>query len=372
MSRGEQHGSMELDPWFEALSWRATLRDAKDEDLAGAVGREWQAWYADAENCRAFDAAIQVHADRDLYRKRARPGKAELDADEYDLSVPIAEWRKTSALSNCRKRRSTIGRGRWFLAGGIAATLAAIAMLVVLPPARLRPESGPGNPVDYATDVGHLKEVHLQDGSSIVLGGQTRLSVAFSGHSRRVRLFEGEAWFKVAHDRHWPFVVSVGASTITDVGTAFVVTRDSDRVFVTVTEGTVAISGPARGPPASGLNQGTVPRPAAFEPIQVTRGEGLSLGTDGALGPVRPTDTHAATAWIHGRLIFYDMPLRYVVEAVDRYSSRHIVVDPSAGALRFGGVVYDDEITDWLNSLETIFPITVKSQGTDLRIEMRH
>lgn len=372
MSRREEDDPMDFDRWSEALSWRAILHDAKEEDLTNAVGREWQSWYSDAENRGTFDAVTRMFADSASYRKRARPEKAELDADQYDLSVPIAEWQRRRTSSAAPGRRSFTGAMWWLLAGGMAATLVAIAALVFLMPLRLWLKVSPSHPVVYETGVGNLQDAHLRDGSSIVLGGRTKLSVAFSAQRRSVRLIEGEAWFRVAHNAHWPFVVTVGGSTITDVGTAFVVTLDSDRVFVTVTEGAVAVSGPQSGLAAPGVNQSTALSPAALAPIHVTRGEELSVGNDGALGPVKPADPHAATAWIHGRLIFYDMPLRYVVEAVDRYSSRHIVIGSSAGVLRFGGVVYDDQIEDWLKSLEAIFPVTVKDQGADVRIEMRH
>lgn len=371
MSPDEEDDPRGFDRWSEALSWRAVLRDAREENLTSAVGREWQSWYSDAENRRTFEAVIRLFEDSGSYRKRERPRKAELDADRYDLSVPIAEWQRTHATSSASARRAFAGSGWWLLAGGVAATLVAAVTLVFLTPLRLWLEVNPSRPVVYETGVGNLQDVHLRDGSSIVLGGRTKLSVAFSAQRRSVRLIAGEAWFKVAHNARWPFVVTVDGSTITDVGTAFVVTLDSDRVFVTVTDGAVAVSGPPRGFAAPGPNQSTAMRPVALAPIQVTHGEELSLSDDGALSSVMPADTRAATAWTHGRLIFYDMPLRYVVEAVDRYSSRHIAVDSSAGNLRFGGVVYDDEIEDWLKSLEMIFPVVVNEQGSSVRIEMR-
>lgn len=372
MSAGKKDDRMGLNRWSEALSWRAVIQEAKQEDLTSAVGRDWQTWYADAENRRTFDAMVQLFADSGLYAQREPSEKAECEADEYDLSVPIATWIRARAASNSRRQRSLAGMGRWILAGGMVVILVSIAALAIfLLPGRLWSRFSPGNAVIYETAVGEIKDVHLEDGSTIVLGGQTKLSVAYSARQRSVSLIGGEAWFKVAHNVKRPFVVTVDGSTITDVGTAFVVTLDSDRVFLTVTEGTVAVIGPPPGRAASGLDQSAGLRPSALAPISVTRGEELSLGDDGALGSVKPADTHAATAWTHGRLVFYDMPLRYVVEAVNRYSTRHIVVDSSAGALRFGGVVYDDEIEDWLKSLEAIFPVTVQYQNADVSIEMR-
>jgi transmembrane sensor len=372
VSEGGEEGSMGIDRWAEALTWHTTLREADEKELTHAVGRQWQDWYADAENRRAFDNVSRLLDDRPLYRNQRRRTKAELEEDQYDLSVPIAEWRRARATREIRRERSSVGKWWWLSGGAIAvATLAAIAVLFTSWPLRFGSGGRPASPVVYQTDVGGLKDVYLNDGSSITLGGRTKVSVAFSAQRRSVSLIEGQAWFKVAHKPHWPFVVAAGDGTITDVGTAFMVTRESDRVVVTVTEGAVEVS--ARRPVWSVLRLDRLfaPKPV-LTPIRVSRGEELAFGDNGALSAVKPTDTHAATAWTHGRLTFDDQPLRYVIETVDRYSSRHIVVSPSAGALRFSGIVFDDEIEDWLQSLQAIFPVTVEEQGADVRIHMRN
>lgn len=373
MNKDNEGGAMSEGRWAEALSWYVTLREGKKKDLSGDVGRRWAHWHGDPENQRIFDDVSRLLAERGFYRIRLRCSKAGLEEDRYDLSVPIAEWRKSQALREIGERRSS-GRNRWWWFCGGLSLATATAVLIVLRPLQFGPGGGypSSTPVVYQTDIGGLRTVQLPDGSRIVLGGQTKLSVAFSAPHRSVTLVAGQAWFQVVHNTRWPFVVTVGGSTITDIGTAFVVTLDSDRVFVTVTEGTVAVTRRARRPGAVERNHSpdlTSSLPVA--PFHVARGEELSLGDDGMVGVVRPTDTHAAIAWFHGRQVFYDMPLRYVVEAVDRYSSRRIVVEPSAGLLRFGGVVYNDEIEDWLKSLETIFPVTVKDQDGNVRIEMR-
>ena len=214
----------------------------------------------------------------------------------------------------------------------------------------------------YQTSVGGIRDIPLRDGSSIVLGGQSSVAVAFSRQRRSVRLIGGEAWFKVAHDPRWPFVVTAGDGTITAVGTAFLVTRESDRVVVTVTEGTVEVSARPPAWPALRLvrrfTMSSLPLP-----VPVTRGEELAFGENGALRPPKHVDTQAATAWTHGRLTFDDQPLQYVVQTINRYSSRRIIVGPAAGALRFSGIVFDDDIDDWLKSLEVIFPVTEDERG---------
>lgn len=370
MSEGRKGCRSGIDRWDEAMSWHERLSEARDEELTSAVGREWENWYSDAENRRTFDAVSRLLADRRSYHKRRRPTRSELVGDGYDLSVPIAEWRKAQKQKG-KQRRFMGNRSRWLFGGAAVATIAAIVVLIILWPLRLWPALGSSTPVFYQTEVGELKDVHLQDGSSIVLGGQTKLSIAFSAQRRAVTLLEGQAWFKVAHDPRWPFVVAAGDGTITAVGTAFLVTRDSDRVVVTVTEGAVEVTAQPHIQPPPRLDKG-VSLKSVLAPTRVSRGEELAFGDNGALSPVKPTDTHAATTWTHGRLTFDNQPLRYVIETVDRYSPRHILASPAAGALRFSGIVRDDGIEDWLQGLPAIFPVTVEERGGDVRIQMSY
>jgi transmembrane sensor len=354
--------------WDEALTWYSRLRASDEEELTSEVGREWEAWYTDAENRRVFDSASRLLADSDLYGVPRRPSKAEVEEDRYDPSVPIAEWLSTQQSKKAERRGSSVGKW-WSLSGG-AVVAAAVVALFILSPLRVWFSGGSSNPAFYQTGVGGLKDVHLRDGSSITLGGKTKLIVTFSQQRRSVKLVEGQAWFTVAHNSRWPFVVAAGDGTITAVGTAFLVTRDSDRVVVTVTEGVVEVSARPPSKIRPSLDH-TTPGGPVLAPIRVSRGEELAFHDSGALSHIKPADTQAATAWTHGRLTFDDQPLRYVIETVDRYSSRHIVVSPSAGGLRFTGIVFDDEIDDWLQSLGGIFPVTIEEQGTAVRIEMR-
>lgn len=356
-----------VDRWSEALSWHATLREGDDKELTSSVGRQWQDWYADAENREVFDDLSRLLAGSDRYRKRRRPSGAELEEDSYDLSIPIAKWRRARAEKPTGKQRSFAGNW-WWLSGGLGAV--AITALFVMWSPRFQFGAGRARSIVYQTQLGALKDVQLSDGSSIILGGSTKVSVAFSPHRRSVTLIGGQAWFKVAHDPRRIFIVTAGDGTIRDLGTAFLVTRESDRVVVTVTEGAVEVSARPSMWHRLRFDEGLIARPA-LSPIRVSRGEELAFGDNGALSSITHTDTRAATTWTRGRLTFDNQPLRYVIEAVNRYSPRHIVVSPSAGALRFSGIVFSDEIEDWLQSLKLIFPVTVEEQGFSARIQMR-
>lgn len=357
--------------WIEALTWHERLDEAGGSQLITTVISEWQAWYSDPENRLLFEHLTLLVSDARAQTQRAACLSRDIDADDYDFSIPLETWRSrrlSRAVSGHWQMLAT--RRSWLVVGVAAVVLAAIAALLPQPPWRwMGTDHGYGSSI-YQTDVGGLQDVDLGDGSEITLGGKTRLVVRFTAAARFVDLVRGEAWFKVAHDLERPFVVRAGEGAIRDVGTAFLVRRDSDRVVVTVTQGVVAVSpsAPVSLSPAfvKGAASGLLPAP-----IRVPSGEQISYHDNGVVASVAHADANVATAWIYGRLVFDNEPLRYVVEDVNRYFPRHILATAAAGKLRFSGVILDDEITGWLHGLPLIVPVDVDEHGADICIHMR-
>lgn len=367
MNGAGEDGRGDRNRWAEALAWHETLNDAGEGDSVKALPPEWRQWQADTENQRIYGHVRRLLADRELYSTRSRPRRGKRKADRYDLSVSVAEWRQTRGV--LKQSTSTDHRVRWLTGGFAVATMAAIAVTITPWRRQFWTATGLNAPVTYQTVVAGRQNVHLSDGSSIILGGRTKLSVAFSPQHRLVTLIEGEAWFKVAHHPHWRFVVVAGGGTITDVGTAFMVTRENHRVVVTVTDGAVEVSTLTSQQPPRTVEQEANPI-RVITPIRVTEGEELAYSDKGALGAVIHTDVHAATEWSRGRLTFDDESLEDVVAAVDRYSSRQITITQKAGALRFSGIVVTEQIDDWLQGLERIFPVRVEQRGAAVCIDV--
>lgn len=372
MKEGREPDPMSADRWAEALTWYEILHEMEQKDVTQALAREWPRWYADAENQRIFIAVSRLVGNPTLYRRRHRHSRAELEADPYDPSVPIAEWRRRHSPRLMRKECALVGSRTRRPSGGFAVgSVALIATLVILWLPRFgSAERSLSSPAVYQTNVAELRTVHLRDGSTIILGARTELSVAFSGRRRSVELAYGQAWFKVAHHPNWPFVVAAGDGTIADVGTAFVVTRENHRVVVTVTDGTVEVSTQKARRGSRTIGQGAT---AAWglTPILVTEGEKLAYSDRGAPSLVTHADLHAVTTWTQGRLTFDNESLQDVVAAVDRYSSRRITISRKAGSLRFSGIVLPEEINDWLHGLEKIFPVRVEQRGAAVCIDVR-
>jgi transmembrane sensor len=203
----------------------------------------------------------------------------------------------------------------------------------------------------------------------VTLGAQSAISVQFSAGRRSVSVDYGEAWFKVAHNPARPFMVAAGPKTITALGTAFVVQRDTDRVIVTVTEGTEEVA-PRRSADAE---------PLALQAVlnmrqggtRVVPGERLSYNDGGSASVIEPADPQAATAWSEGQLEFDHMPLRDVVQVINRYSRRTIAVDRSSGAKIFTGLVLQDQIDKWIHRLAAIYPVEILVRGEQVCVRAR-
>ena len=64
----------------------------------------------------------------------------------------------------------------------------------------------------YSTAIGEQKPVALADGSTVLLNTDSSIQVEYGTALREVHLLQGEAYFKVAHNRDRPFLVYAGAN----------------------------------------------------------------------------------------------------------------------------------------------------------------
>jgi transmembrane sensor len=231
----------------------------------------------------------------------------------------------------------------------VAAICVAVTRMVVAPLlANLREGK------TFETAVGQNAAIRLADGTEVQLGGHTRLSVSLGAHLRQLDLLQGEAYFAVAKDRSRPFLVRAGTATVTAVGTEFNVRRSDDRVVVSVLEGRVLVQPmvpilPVSWVPASRALGSAAPVDAGQRSIVNRRGD-ESIQAVG--------DSASAVQWQHGRMAFEAETLRYVVQDVNRYADKPIVIaDARTGDLRVTGTVTEANILGWINSLEAAFGI---------------
>lgn len=124
---------------------------------------------------------------------------------------------------------------RALLAGGVSISLLTAATLFWFRSPRTKPQQ-------FVTLKRQTTTLKLEDGSQVVVKGDSALAFEFDERRRQVSLNKGETWFDVAKDPSRPFIVRTDQLEAKAVGTAFAVARRSGSTLVTVTHGLVQIS----------------------------------------------------------------------------------------------------------------------------------
>jgi transmembrane sensor len=212
----------------------------------------------------------------------------------------------------------------------------------------------PGDEQAFSTGIGQTATVTLSDGSVVTLDTNSRLRARRVNGQRRVWLDRGQAFFKVAHDRAHPFVVAAGGRTITALGTAFNVRLDRNRVEVVLAEGRVKVEGPK--PILSPIAQ----KPPAAE---LTPGSRLVTAPD-RQWQIAKVNVDAATSWRRGQLVFVRRPLGEVVDEINRYSEKKIVVaDQSLAQAPITGGFPEGDVEAFVRAVQGYGLATVSSDS---------
>ena len=287
----------------EAAAWalRVHAAGARDEDWLAL-----EAWLAvSPEHQQAYERAERVWLAFD------DPALARLAADPSRPQAPLI------ARSPDRRRPA------WIVPAGLAASFVAIlaigAMLVSrwsAPPAQA-----------YSTAAGESRLIRLADGSTIWLGGASRLTARVGRGHRDVALDSGEATFEVAKDPAHPFTVTVADRTVTVVGTRFDISKAEDELRVTVASGVVEVAGSA-----------------GQDRFRLTPGWQLTHRVGAEASSAALVDPADAFAWTKGYLVYRDRPLTAVAADLSRDFPTPVRVEGAAASLRFSGVlVLDNE-----------------------------
>jgi transmembrane sensor len=338
---------VERDPThLAAAEWfvRLHVAEASVEDTLA-----WQRWLNESpSHAEAFARIEEVSQVLRSVPPPAAVTASRLASDRYDASIPLKDWKEPK-----------VTRFRW-LPLALAAACAGVVVSVVFW------KTAP--PDTFTTAVGENRVITLADGSRVSLSGDTRIVVVMSEKERTIELSKGEALFTVARDANRPFKVRAGDATVVAVGTAFDVQRDSDRAIVSVTEGRVLVEPAADFLPVAVLRE--------FKPnlrtVRLDAGQQTTAGSAGIAEPSQVEDPAAATAWQFGRLAFHLQPLRYVLEDVNRYASKPIVLEGATlGALVITGTVERENITGWVSSLERAFDLEAVEEYDRIVIRAR-
>ncbi len=331
-----------------AAEWLLRLRQPHltlEETLA------WQQWLAqDPRHETAFRALEELWDKFGSMPTPAPVSPEALRADTYDGSMSVSAWQAQPRAHPARNSR------RWALAAMFLIALTCVIGGSVVTHSMLGHLS---NDRTFETAIGQNASVTLADGSTIQMGGDTKLFVVLRPRFRQIELLQGEACFQVARDPARPFRVRAGAATVTAVGTEFNIRRSDDRVVVSVLEGRVLVQPMTPVIPISWIPSSRTFGPAA----PLAAGQRTTVDRRGMESTQPVGDSSSAVSWQHGRMAFEAEPLRYVIQDVNRYAQRPIVIaDARLGDLRITGTVTEANVLGWVRSLEAAFAIRADIQ----------
>lgn len=296
----------------ETADWEALARYLAGESPAHEADavRGWLAERSDRQAVldaldRAMDrGAAPLPADLDVEAALARV-HAGMDAPE----TPVLPFRRPARAEAAAPRR-------WHVPG-LRAAAAVLVLLGAYFAWQVVRGGGTAPLAAFTTGVGQRDSVRLPDGTRVLLGPGSRLTLA-EGYGERARevALRGEARFDVPHDAARPFTVRAGAARVRDIGTVFTVHADSGAgVRVVVTSGSVGL------------------RAADAEAELVLRQGERGVLPEGRTVPERTASTAEDLAWTQGRLVFRDASMDQVAAEVRRWYG----VELRAGDAAVGG-----------------------------------
>ena len=243
------------------------------------------------------------------------------------------------------------GSRRAWLIGAVAAAAAiAVTFTFWRPTASVQ---------QVATVAGGRQTIMLGDRTQVELNARTKLEFRNTGAERRVRLFEGEAFFSVSHDSSRPFFVETPAGSVRVTGTKFNVRAETPAdLEVIVAEGSVEMSLPATSPVGAARtalrpgNRGFV-RNGALEK-ELLAGEALD----------------AALAWRTGDLVLSGLTLQQALQRFGRYHNQSFAISSAAAAKLPGGRAKLDDLDGFLDGIRQPLEVQAAREGDLIRIRL--
>lgn len=225
------------------------------------------------------------------------------------------------------------------------------------------------------TETGEIRPVHLSDGTLVELNTDSRIEITYDRYKRRVRLLQGEAYFKVVHDSARPFLVYAGDKYVRDIGTAFVVRLLQENLNVTVFEGRIELAETPgliektyKKPGSGDINTGKSGKPADTATM-LKAGQAITLADGERKGKIMnksANDLKRRLAWKEGLLDFSNTPLEEVIKELNRYSKLRIkIADPHLKTVKFGGIFRIDQTNQLLDALQASYGIRVERLSTN-------
>ncbi|OPA87387.1 histidine kinase [Pseudomonas fluorescens] len=296
----------------QAANWVIRLNEGH---LSAREQQQFERWKAaDPRHAAAFERLQGFVGRLQALRPQQAPVQAALEAARV-------------------RRRNPAGR---VLLGLLLALPVALA-LRAYPPSYLL--------ADQRTAPAQWQRVNLDDGSQLILSGNSAVDLTYDRQQRQVRLLRGEILVQVAHDATRPFVVVTDDGQMRALGTRFTVKREASGTLLTMLESTVAASDAGH-----------------HDTVNIHAGEQASITPNAVkrLGTVDPRTTN--DAWQHHQLVIQDRPLPEVLDELSHQYGGHVQFDrEQLGDLRVSAVLPLDNPRRALQLIADGLPVRIRS-----------
>jgi len=311
-----------------------------------------------------IEAAKEIRAQAAAWVLKRRDSDCWSDEDQPALDAWLAQspqhmvaylrldtaWNRADRLAALRANIGEAARARISpLMFRLAAGLAVAALLGAASFAYLT------KPQDrmFTTPVGGHEAVSFADGSRIELNTDTSIRTRMTTNERVVWLEKGEAYFQVKHDAAHPFIVMVGDHRITDLGTQFLVRRDTGKLEVAVMQGTVRFDAPAMRTP--------------LKPALLTKGD-VVTATPSTVFLTHENAKAAAKelSWRRGVLVFDKTTLADAASEFNRYNREKLVIaDPAVASMTIDGTFPTNNVRLFARVVHDVLGLRVESRADE-------
>jgi transmembrane sensor len=263
-----------------------------------------------------------------------------------------ATWRRTDRLVALGQpmrpsaKKIASSPGRWMRIAGAMCVVAALGVFATNYLQQPRPQL-------VQTPKGGQERLTLLDGSQIELNTDSAVLVDIGDRSRAVELVRGEALFQIRHDASRPFVVTVGARRIVDLGTKFLVRTSPDMTKIALIEGSARLEDADKS-----KNRAVV----------LTPGE-VAIATTSAVRVSKHTsrELSESLSWQHGSVVFHNEPLADAAAELNRYGGPELVIaDSETGKMMINGTFLTNNTEEFADTAHELFGLRVERQNGSL------
>jgi len=212
----------------------------------------------------------------------------------------------------------------------------------------------------YATHIGEIKTITLNDGSQVTLGADSAIEAWSDDVERHVVLIGGQAFFEVTADAERPFWVAADDTRVKVVGTKFDVRNSQGRVRVAVSEGEVNVTSVVLVDGRSSVEASAAEAPA----IVLRAGQQVIKPQAADFESVKGISEHELSAWRRGRLVYQDASIIDVIGDANRFFEGVIALDGAdLAGLRVTASIRIDQLEFLPDMLAQTLPIAVQKSA---------